>query len=420
MPTPPAAAPTDLPRPEYPRPQFVRERWVNLNGSVAVRARPGRQRLVPRPARPTAQRHHHRTVLPRVRALGRRQRRLPPRRVGTGARSRCRWTGRGCGRCCTSRPWTRTRPSGATAKELYRHRGGMSPFTVDLGDCRRADRQDHRPRPRPARGVHAPRQTERLVRQRRVHVHPDHRHLADRLDGAGADAVAPSAAHHARPSAGLLPRRATPRPSPTASAASPGSATAPRCRDGDTEIARAEVPVVDFAPMLTLSIPDEHRRLWSLDDPFLYDLTLELLDAEGAVLDRATSYAGLRSVTIDGRAVKLNGEAVFQRLVLDQGYYPDGILNRALGPGADRGHPPEQGGGVQRGAAAPEGFRGTVPLPRRPDGLPLLGRVLRLGARPAAALSCKSGRTRGRATSPSGSSASSGISTTRASSAGAR
>jgi beta-galactosidase/beta-glucuronidase len=81
----------------------------------------------------------------------------------------------------------------------------------------------------------------------------------------------------------------------------------------------------DFAPQIDLPIPAERRRLWSIADPFLYDLEIELLDG-GTVVDKLTSYAGLRSVTIDGKAIKLNGQAIFQRLVLDQGYYPDGIL----------------------------------------------------------------------------------------------
>ena len=34
----------------------------------------------------------------------------------------------------------------------------------------------------------------------------------------------------------------------------------------------------------------------------------------------------MRSVSIDGKAIKINGKTVFQRLVLDQGYYPDGIM----------------------------------------------------------------------------------------------
>ena len=34
----------------------------------------------------------------------------------------------------------------------------------------------------------------------------------------------------------------------------------------------------------------------------------------------------LRAVTIDGPAVRINGRPVFQRLVLDQGFYPDGVF----------------------------------------------------------------------------------------------
>ena len=38
------------------------------------------------------------------------------------------------------------------------------------------------------------------------------------------------------------------------------------------------------------------------------------------------SYAGLRSVAIDGQAITINGQRVFQRLVLDQGYWPDSLM----------------------------------------------------------------------------------------------
>jgi len=82
----------------------------------------------------------------------------------------------------------------------------------------------------------------------------------------------------------------------------------------------------DFTPTADLPVPKGRRRLWCPEDPFLYDIRIELLDARGKVIDKASSYAGLRSVTIDGKAVRINGKCVFQRLVLDQGYYPDGIL----------------------------------------------------------------------------------------------
>lgn len=45
----------------------------------------------------------------------------------------------------------------------------------------------------------------------------------------------------------------------------------------------------------------------------------------GQIVDEIGSYAGLRSVSIDGRAVLINSEVVFQRLVLDQGLYADGL-----------------------------------------------------------------------------------------------
>jgi len=83
---------------------------------------------------------------------------------------------------------------------------------------------------------------------------------------------------------------------------------------------------LDFAPRLDLAIPEDRQRAWSPHDPFLYDLTIELVDNNGDVVDHVTSYAGLRAIAIDGTRVKLNGQSLFQRLVLDQGYYPDGIM----------------------------------------------------------------------------------------------
>jgi len=92
-------------------------------------------------------------------------------------------------------------------------------------------------------------------------------------------------------------------------------------------IATAEIRAdLDLAPRLDLAIPEGSRRLWSTTDPFLYDITIELVDASGTVIDSAASYAGLRSVSIHGKEVRINGDVVFQRLILDQGYYPDGVM----------------------------------------------------------------------------------------------
>jgi len=65
-------------------------------------------------------------------------------------------------------------------------------------------------------------------------------------------------------------------------------------------------------------------RVWSPEEPFLYDVTFQL-EKDGETLDEVQSYFGLRSIAIQGTAVLLNGKPVFQRLILDQGFYPDGI-----------------------------------------------------------------------------------------------
>lgn len=87
--------------------------------------------------------------------------------------------------------------------------------------------------------------------------------------------------------------------------------------------ARADL---DLAPRVTLTVPDGAIRTWSPADPHLYGLQVQVLDGDGAVVDDVRSYAGLRSVAIDGNRVLINGEPVFQRLVLDQGYWPESLM----------------------------------------------------------------------------------------------
>jgi len=93
-----------------------------------------------------------------------------------------------------------------------------------------------------------------------------------------------------------------------------------RLLEGQREVARAEGPAANGLP-LVLHAPD--ARPWTPADPALYDLEIDLLDDEGTALDRVRSYVGLRDVEVRGRQVLLNGEPLVQRLVLDQGYWPD-------------------------------------------------------------------------------------------------
>lgn len=106
-------------------------------------------------------------------------------------------------------------------------------------------------------------------------------------------------------------------------------------------------------------VPIEHARLWSPDDPFLYDVKAELVrvrnpqpanadqrtprfgqterqlyakaEVQGAPLDSVTSYFGMRKISIgpgpvaNQPVILLNGRPVFQHGPLDQGWWPDGL-----------------------------------------------------------------------------------------------
>ena len=97
--------------------------------------------------------------------------------------------------------------------------------------------------------------------------------------------------------------------------------------DADGEVATATARAdLDLAPALRAVVPADRVRTWGPGDPHLYGVDIELRDADGVVVDSVRSYAGLRSVSIDGQAVRINGEAVFQRLVLDQGYWPESLM----------------------------------------------------------------------------------------------
>jgi len=65
----------------------------------------------------------------------------------------------------------------------------------------------------------------------------------------------------------------------------------------------------------------KNPKLWNPGAPELYDIKFTLDDT-----DTLNSYFGMRKVEIDGFAIKINNKTVFQRLVLDQGFYPDGII----------------------------------------------------------------------------------------------
>ncbi len=70
----------------------------------------------------------------------------------------------------------------------------------------------------------------------------------------------------------------------------------------------------------------EHVVPWHPDSPALYDLEARLVDREGRTVDRLEGYFGLRKVETRNGRFYLNGKPFIQRLILDQGYFPGGLL----------------------------------------------------------------------------------------------
>ncbi|MEZ4962778.1 MAG: PA14 domain-containing protein [Saprospiraceae bacterium] len=77
-----------------------------------------------------------------------------------------------------------------------------------------------------------------------------------------------------------------------------------------------------------MSIPVPH--LWSMEDPFLYDVFIDVEDPSGKVVDKVKGYFGMRKTSLgkDANGVTrllLNNKFVFQLGPLDQGFWPDGL-----------------------------------------------------------------------------------------------
>ena len=315
------------PRPEYPRPQFVRPDWLCLNGEWQFeidQGDSGKERGLC-----TAELKDKITVpfCPESPLSGvgntdflhavwyRRTLTLPPE-----------WRGKRVLLHFQAVDYDAT--VWVNGVELVRHRGGWTGFSCDLGSVARPGetativlraRDPNRisqPRGKQA-GTYAPwacyyTRTTGIWQTVWLEPVPDIALSRPRLT----PDVGGSAVHLEQPITGWGP-----------GAHRPGLVLRARLRDGAGVVCETSVPAdADFAPRLSLPIPQDRRRLWSPRDPFLYDVDIDLVDAHGTVIDSAASYVGLRGVTLLDRQFKINGETIFQRLVLDQGYYPDGVM----------------------------------------------------------------------------------------------
>lgn len=102
-----------------------------------------------------------------------------------------------------------------------------------------------------------------------------------------------------------------------------GHSVAAVALNGTTAVGSATGGFTDF------NVPIPNARLWSPDDPFLYNLRITLRNAAGTAIDQTMHYFGMREIgkkIVNGRVMlTLNGQGLFQNGTLDQGFWPDGL-----------------------------------------------------------------------------------------------
>lgn len=314
--------PSTQPRPEHPRPQFVRPHWLNLNGEWQFEADKSDSGL----ERGLAERELERRITVPF---------APESELSgiedvdyqdavwyrTTVTIPADWTGNDA--VLHFQAVDHDATVWVNGVEVVRHRGGFTPFSADLA------------------GVAGPGEEALIVVRARDSKN------GSQARGKQSTLYFNRDCHYTRttgiwqtvwleavPSVHLGRPRITPDVAGSAfhlavpvSANKPGWKVRAVLSDSDGEVVAAEVRAdLDLAPRLVLAVPADRVRLWDTTDPHLYDVRLELVDADGAVVDQAASYAGLRSVSINGQAVLINGKHVFQRLVLDQGYWPESLM----------------------------------------------------------------------------------------------
>jgi hypothetical protein len=302
--------------PEYPRPQMVREEWLNLNGlwdyAIVAKDSPrpsawAGKILVPfaaesalsgvgKPVGPARALWYHRTVdLPKAWRKGRVL-------LHFGAVD---WE---------STVWINGREAGT-------HRGGYDPFTYDITDAlRRRARQEIVLR------VLDPTDADNSPIARGKQVLKPRSIFYTAVTGIWQTAWLEPAPATRIVRLGLIPDidRETLTVTPVVAGPGEGLRLAVKVGLNGADAASAEGPA--DAP-LVVAVPSP--RLWSPDDPVLYDVKASLMK-DGQAVDEVISYAGMRKISVgkDGRGFNrllLNNEPLFELGPLDQGWWPDGL-----------------------------------------------------------------------------------------------
>jgi hypothetical protein len=307
-------APASIPLPEHPRPDFERAEWVNLNGQWEFRF--DRENTGEAAAWAVGRSAFPETItvpfswgsklsgLENQADIGWYRRAVKVPEAWKGKRvflvvGACDWITKG---------WLDGQPLGE-------HRGGYTPFEFELTslvkwgqDQQVVLRVDDTPHPFKLEGKQGYGEAkgiwQTIYLEARPALHVSSLHFVPDIDAG--EVTVKARFNDAAPAGTTL-----------------------RLKFKNGELPEAVQVVAAGAREVSFDVPIARAHLWSLDDPYLYELEA-VLDAAGDE-DRVSTYFGMRKIsvtTLPGTGfpyVALNNKPLYLQMTLDQSYHPDGF-----------------------------------------------------------------------------------------------
>jgi hypothetical protein len=311
-----------IPLAEHPRPDFERAAWLNLNGSWKIHFDAQGAGLTQNwfqgdakavPAQLAADARTIRVPFPWGSALSGVANEADVGWYYRTIRVPAAWRGQRVFLCVGAADWHTT--AWLDGRSVGEHRGGYTPFDLELtphvafgeeqllvvrvDDTAHPFKLEGKQGYGPARGF-----WQTVYLEARPEAYIDSIQLSPDVDK------------------GAVELRAT-----LAEPAPGGARLSVRVGDGGASSATLNLPA--GARTGTIALPVPKARLWSPDDPYLYDAEVVLEGPGGE--DRVKTYFGMRKVSVTrlpGTSfpwVALNGKPFYLQMALDQAYHPDGF-----------------------------------------------------------------------------------------------